>query len=84
MSVPAKRLSSRHRKTRASHHALAKVTTTTCSKCKKLILPHTACKFCGYYKGKSLKTAKPASKKTAKVESDKKDQAVTEKPAAKK
>ncbi|MBI2415551.1 MAG: 50S ribosomal protein L32 [Candidatus Kerfeldbacteria bacterium] len=54
MTIPGKRLSSRHRKTRAAHHALAKITTVTCQQCHKQIVPHAACPFCGYYKGRKL------------------------------
>lgn len=54
MGLPGKRLSSRHRKTRAAHHALKKTTLATCTKCHKPILPHTACNSCGYYKGKNI------------------------------
>ncbi len=74
MSVPKKRAASRAKRTRAAHHALSKVLTVNCAQCKKPIRPHTACPFCGYYKGRDVfakKTvvakAKPASAKATKV-----------------
>lgn len=54
MSVPSKRLSKRHKRTRASHQALEHVSLTTCPKCQKPVLPHHACAFCGYYNGKMI------------------------------
>ncbi len=68
MGLPGKRLSSRRRKTRAAHHALKSTTLTKCSKCNKPVLPHTACGFCGYYKGRNIfaKTTTPKRKLTEK------------------
>jgi large subunit ribosomal protein L32 len=54
MAVP------RHKHTRASvgqrrmHLFIAKAALTTCPKCNKPILSHTACKNCGYYKGREV------------------------------
>ena len=51
MAVP------RHKHTRSSvgqrrmHLFITKAALTLCPKCKKPVLPHTACKNCGYYKG---------------------------------
>jgi len=33
------------------HKYIKHVVLSLCPKCKKTILPHTACKNCGYYKG---------------------------------
>lgn len=75
MGLPGKRLSSRRRKTRASHHALKKTTLAMCAKCAKPVLPHTACGACGYYKGRNVFAkkavpAKPAKAKTPAVVAD--------------
>ncbi len=63
---------------RRSHHALKAKTLAVCPQCGKAVLPHTACAFCGTYKGRQVikvktaatkaaaKTTKPAAKKTAK------------------
>jgi len=54
MAVP------RHKHTRASvgqrrmHLFITKAALTTCPKCKKPVLPHIACKNCGYYKGREV------------------------------
>jgi large subunit ribosomal protein L32 len=54
MAVP------RHKHTRASvgqrrmHLFITKAALTSCPKCKKPVLPHTACKNCGYYKGREV------------------------------
>lgn len=54
MAVP------RHKHTRSSvgqrrmHLFITKAALTLCQKCKKPVLPHTACKNCGYYKGREV------------------------------
>ena len=37
-----------------SHLALKRKTLNKCSKCGQAVLPHTACAFCGSYKGKEV------------------------------
>ncbi|RMA78602.1 large subunit ribosomal protein L32 [Metamycoplasma subdolum] len=55
MAVVPKRKTSKQRKAlRRSHHALDENMTTPCANCKQLILPHRACEFCGFYKGKKI------------------------------
>lgn len=39
---------------RRSHLALKPKQLVACSHCKRKIMPHTVCKFCGYYKGKEV------------------------------
>lgn len=39
---------------RRSHMALKARNLMKCAQCGKAIQPHTACKFCGYYKGKEV------------------------------
>ncbi len=52
---------------RRSHHALKAKVLVKCPQCGQLILPHTACSFCGTYKGKPVGQVKGAKvKKTAK------------------
>jgi len=54
MAVP------RHSHTRSKvgktrmHKYIDRVSLSLCPKCKKTILPHTACKNCGYYKGREV------------------------------
>ncbi|MCK5061226.1 50S ribosomal protein L32 [Candidatus Parcubacteria bacterium] len=54
MSVPKKRRTSGSAGRRRSHHALKTVTLTKCGQCGRSIRPHTACMFCGAYKGKEV------------------------------
>ncbi len=39
---------------RRSHLALKPLTLVACTHCKRNIIPHTVCKFCGFYKGKEI------------------------------
>ncbi|AWX69255.1 50S ribosomal protein L32 [[Mycoplasma] anseris] len=52
MAIVPKRKTSKQRKhLRRSHHALEANTLVACANCKQQILPHMACKYCGFYKG---------------------------------
>ncbi|PWC08984.1 50S ribosomal protein L32 [Mycoplasmopsis arginini] len=59
MAIVPKRKTSKQRKNlRRSHHALTAVTLVECKHCKQSIIPHQACKYCGFYKEeKVLKNA---------------------------
>ncbi|OQC54947.1 MAG: 50S ribosomal protein L32 [Parcubacteria group bacterium ADurb.Bin016] len=50
---------------RRSHHALKAKVLVKCPQCGQLILPHTACSFCGTYKGKPVGQVKSAKVKRA-------------------
>jgi large subunit ribosomal protein L32 len=39
---------------RRSHLALKPLKLSECPQCKKKILPHLVCKYCGYYKGQEV------------------------------
>lgn len=52
MGLPGHRRTSSHKRRRAAHFALKGVSVTTCEKCKSPVLPHRACKACGWYKGR--------------------------------
>lgn len=54
MPVPAKKRPRSEARRGRSHQALEKVTFAACPKCGKATLPHTACGFCGTYKGKQV------------------------------
>jgi len=41
-------------KRRRSHLALKPLKLTSCPHCKREILPHAVCNFCGYYKGREV------------------------------
>ena len=68
MSVPKKRQTSSKGKRRASHFALSKKNLFACPKCKKEILPHRACPYCGTYASKQILTIPVKKKKTEKKE----------------
>jgi len=67
MGLPGHRRTRSHKKRRASHFALGKINFSLCPKCKKPVLPHHVCGFCGFYSGKEvLKMKAPKKKKEAK------------------
>jgi len=41
-----------------AHKSLKKVQGTVCSNCGNPVMPHNACKLCGYYKGKQVMRTK--------------------------
>ncbi|OGL95065.1 50S ribosomal protein L32 [Candidatus Uhrbacteria bacterium RIFOXYB12_FULL_58_10] len=63
MGLPGHRRTSSHKRRRASHFALAKTSATECQKCKAPVLPHRACKICGFYRGRTVvDTARAAAR----------------------
>jgi len=69
MSVPKKRRTRSSVKRRQSHDSLKKQILAKCQQCGKAVKSHTACLFCGYYKGKlalKVKSKKSESKKSKK------------------
>jgi large subunit ribosomal protein L32 len=55
MAVPKRKLSrSRTRHRKAQWLRISKPTTTTCPRCRSDVRPHTACTFCGTYKGEQV------------------------------
>lgn len=72
MGLPSKRRTKQQKRERASHFALVERGLTTCSHCKRKILPHHVCPHCGYYRGRLvLKIAtklEKSKKKPAKTE----------------
>ena len=72
MGLPAKRRTKQSKRERASHFALEHRQLTACPKCKKPVLPHHVCRFCGYYQGEDIlfldTKAERKKKKTKKKE----------------
>lgn len=58
MATPKKRLSRSKRGMRRAHDFLTGSVTVNCSNCGSVAQPHHVCPSCGYYKGKSVVTAK--------------------------
>ncbi len=54
MSVPKWNQTSSKRDQRRANIYITPPTLSKCSKCGKSVLPHTACSFCGFYKGKEV------------------------------
>lgn len=54
MGLPGHRRTSSHKRRRAAHFALAKAASAECPKCKQPVLPHRACRNCGYYRGRAV------------------------------
>jgi large subunit ribosomal protein L32 len=54
MGLPGHRRTRSHKKRRASHFALKKLNFSLCSKCKRPVLPHHVCSFCGTYAGQEV------------------------------
>lgn len=83
MAVPKKRTGHSAQGHRRSKWKATKPETTKCTKCGAIVLAHTVCSACGYYKGKAvsikspdyvestLETKKPA-KKVPKSKTEKK------------
>ncbi|MDD3436355.1 MAG: 50S ribosomal protein L32 [Candidatus Gastranaerophilales bacterium] len=78
MAVPKKRTGHSAQGHRRSNWKATKPETTTCTKCGAIVLTHTVCTACGYYKGKavSIKSADyietaAEPKKTTKAKSKK-------------
>jgi len=51
MTVPTQRHTKSRRQKRRMHIFLKSPFLNKCQKCKKLILAHSVCPYCGYYKG---------------------------------
>ena len=54
MGVPRAHSTRGQKGRRRSHLALKKLAVTPCGHCKKPILSHSVCMYCGYYKGKEV------------------------------
>jgi len=54
MALPKRRHSIGRGRRRRTHWKIKAVSSVTCPQCKKDILPHHICPFCGYYKGREV------------------------------
>lgn len=59
MAVPKKRTGSSAQGHRRSNWKATKPEVTKCSNCGELVLTHTVCTACGYYKGKAVSIKSP-------------------------
>ena len=51
MPVPKRKRSRARRDKRFANKGIKQTAVTHCSQCQTALLPHSACKGCGYYKG---------------------------------
>lgn len=58
MGLPSKKRTPRSKRERAAHFALKPTGLGKCSECSAPILPHTACKICGKYRGRQAVNTK--------------------------
>lgn len=87
MAVPKKRTTKSKRDKRRLHIFLKKPSLVKCKKCGKLILPHTLCSFCGYYRereiidvlGELTKKERKKREKEMKAKEDKEEKPKTRK-----
>jgi large subunit ribosomal protein L32 len=61
MAVPKKKVSPSRRNMRRSHHALTPPAYVECPNCGELKRPHHLCEACGYYDGREVVPAEPAT-----------------------
>lgn len=59
MAVPKKRTGHSAQGHRRSNWKATKPETTKCTNCGELVLTHTVCTACGYYKGKAVSIKAP-------------------------
>ena len=62
MAEPKKKLSKTRTNRRRAQYKAVISAVTLCLNCGKAITPHTVCKYCGFYKGKSVKADAPTKR----------------------
>ena len=63
MAVPRNRSSNARKNSRSAHSALKSKKTSICSNCKKAIMSHRVCRYCGYYSKKLVISPKQKKEK---------------------
>lgn len=56
MAVPKRKISKSRRGMRRAHQAVKTTSSSDCSNCGAVTLPHRVCLSCGYYKGSEIIT----------------------------
>ncbi|MEO2082908.1 MAG: 50S ribosomal protein L32 [Desulfurobacteriaceae bacterium] len=54
MAVPKRKVSRTRRDKRRTHWKAKKPAISVCPNCQSPKLPHRVCKYCGFYKGKTV------------------------------
>lgn len=63
MPNPKRRFSRARTRKKRTHKKYSQGAISVCPQCKQLKLPHSACPFCGYYKGRQVVEIKVKEKK---------------------
>ena len=66
MAHPKRQHSKQRGRKRRTHDKIDVPSFSICSQCKKPVIPHKACPFCGYYKGKPVVKIEVKEKKKKK------------------
>jgi large subunit ribosomal protein L32 len=72
MALPTQKRTKSSKRKRAFHHRLKATNFSLCPKCKKPVLPHHVCSFCGTYAGREVIEIKLKEKDKKKEEKEKK------------
>ena len=54
MAHPKRQHSRQRQRKRRTHDKISVPSLAECSQCKKPVIPHRVCPFCGYYKGQPV------------------------------
>ena len=82
MALPTQKTSKSRKRVKQYKNRLKKKTLSVCPKCKKPVLPHHVCRFCGTYINKEVIKPKKDKKERAK-EKEKKEKELSKKGKAK-
>ena len=63
MALPTQKQTKSNKRKRALNFRLKKIKLASCPKCKKPILPHRVCGFCGTYAGREVIKVKSSKSK---------------------
>jgi len=63
MALPKRQHSKQRGRKRRTHQKLRVPSFATCPQCKKPILSHRVCPFCGFYKGQQIVQIAPKAEK---------------------
>lgn len=63
MALPKRRHSNARTRKRRTHDKLAGRTIGKCANCGAMVVPHSVCVKCGFYKGRRIVTIKVKEKK---------------------
>lgn len=79
MPVPKRKRSRTRRDKRFANKGLKEVAVTSCAQCTKPLIPHAACRECGFYKGAKMLSTK-SDRGVKRLETRKAKEAVVEQP----